>query len=40
MAHRKSRRRDWRQVVFWIIAVMIALSMVLAYVLPGLPIGS
>jgi hypothetical protein len=36
MAHRKSRRRDWRMVLFLILSVLIILSMALAYVLPYL----
>ncbi len=31
----KNRRRDWRQIVFLVIALLIALTMILAY-FPGL----
>lgn len=31
MARRKTQRRDWRMIVFFIISALIVLTMVLAY---------
>ena len=37
MARRKSRRRyDWKMILFLVLSVMIALTMVLAFILPAL----
>jgi predicted nucleic acid-binding Zn ribbon protein len=37
MARRKSRRRyDWKMILFLVISAVIALTMVLAFVLPAL----
>jgi len=36
MARRKSKRRDWRTIVFLVISLVIVLSMALAYVIPTL----
>ena len=36
MARKKSRRRDWRTIVFLVISLVIVLSMALAYVIPTL----
>lgn len=37
MARRKSRRRDWRVILFLGISLLIVLSMILFTILPALP---
>ncbi len=37
MARRKSRRRDWRVILFLVISLLIVLSMILFTILPALP---
>jgi len=37
MARRKSRRRDWRVIVFLAISLLIVVSMILFTILPALP---
>jgi uncharacterized protein YpmS len=37
MARKKSKRRDWRVIVFLAISLIIVLSMVLFTILPALP---
>lgn len=38
MTRRKSRRRDWRVILFLVISLLIVLSMILFTILPALPI--
>ena len=34
MARRpRGRRRDWKQIAFWVLSLLVALSMVLGYIL-------
>lgn len=37
MARRKSRRRDWRVILFLVVSLLIVLSMILFTILPALP---
>jgi|YNPBryantNP2012_1023418.scaffolds.fasta_scaffold08442_4 predicted nucleic acid-binding Zn ribbon protein len=37
MARRKSRRRDWRVILFLAISLLIVVSMILFTILPALP---
>ncbi len=37
MSRKKTQRRDWRMILFLILSLMIALSMILYFILPALP---